>query len=124
MVGRDLLAQISPLAILTISARGSVDGVTRKTPLTEDGLDAAEGLRIIQQLRSLTGFPGIDFCQRQLTTTHQDKGQTMNTVYLNGGYLPMEEARISPMDRGFLFGDGIYEVIPSHDGKLVGFTPT
>ena len=47
----------------------------------------------------------------------------MNTVYLNGGYLPMEEARISPMDRGFLFGDGIYEVIPSYDGKLVGFTP-
>jgi D-alanine transaminase len=27
------------------------------------------------------------------------------------------------MDRGFLFGDGIYEVIPSYDGRLVGFTP-
>ena len=47
----------------------------------------------------------------------------MNTVYLNGVYLPMDEARISPMDRGFLFGDGIYEVIPSYDGRLVGFTP-
>lgn len=47
----------------------------------------------------------------------------MSTVYLNGVYLPMEEARISPMDRGFLFGDGIYEVIPSYDGQLVGFTP-
>jgi D-alanine transaminase len=35
----------------------------------------------------------------------------------------MEEARISPMDRGFLFGDGIYEVVPSYDGQLVGFTP-
>jgi len=35
----------------------------------------------------------------------------------------MSEARISPMDRGFLFGDGIYEVIPAYDGKLVGFTP-
>jgi D-alanine transaminase len=35
----------------------------------------------------------------------------------------MSEARISPMDRGFLFGDGIYEVIPSYDGKLVGFGP-
>jgi D-alanine transaminase len=46
----------------------------------------------------------------------------MTTVYLNGDYLPMGEARISPMDRGFLFGDGIYEVIPSYDGKLVGFT--
>lgn len=47
----------------------------------------------------------------------------MSTVYLNGVYLPMSEARISPMDRGFLFGDGIYEVIPSYDGKLVGFAP-
>ena len=47
----------------------------------------------------------------------------MSIVYLNGDYLPMEEARISPMDRGFLFGDGIYEVVPSYDGKLVGFGP-
>jgi D-alanine transaminase len=47
----------------------------------------------------------------------------MSIVYLNGDYMPMEEARISPMDRGFLFGDGIYEVIPSYDGKLVGFAP-
>ena len=47
----------------------------------------------------------------------------MSTVYLNGDYMPMEEARISPMDRGFLFGDGIYEVVPSYGGKLVGFSP-
>lgn len=32
-------------------------------------------------------------------------------VYLNGAFLPVEEARISPFDRGFLFGDGIYEVV-------------
>lgn len=37
--------------------------------------------------------------------------------------MPLEEARISPMDRGFLFGDGIYEVIPSYGGKMVGFGP-
>ncbi|MFT4614479.1 MAG: D-alanine transaminase [Bacteroidia bacterium] len=47
----------------------------------------------------------------------------MSTVYLNGDYIPMAEAHISPMDRGFLFGDGIYEVVPSYDGKLVGFGP-
>jgi D-alanine transaminase len=47
----------------------------------------------------------------------------MSIVYLNGEYLPMEQARISPMDRGFLFGDGIYEVVPSYDGKMVGFGP-
>ena len=47
----------------------------------------------------------------------------MSDVYLNGSFMPASEARISPMDRGFLFGDGIYEVIPSYQGKLVGFTP-
>lgn len=47
----------------------------------------------------------------------------MSIVFLNNEYMPMEQAKISPMDRGFLFGDGIYEVIPSYDGKLVGFGP-
>ena len=47
----------------------------------------------------------------------------MTIAYLNGSYMPLEEARISPMDRGFLFGDGIYEVVPSYGGKMVGFGP-
>lgn len=47
----------------------------------------------------------------------------MSVVYLNGEYLRAEQAKISPMDRGFLFGDGIYEVIPSFDGQFVGFAP-
>lgn len=46
----------------------------------------------------------------------------MSTAYLNGAYMPLEEARISPLDRGFLFGDGIYEVIPYYQGKPVGLT--
>lgn len=45
----------------------------------------------------------------------------MSIAFLNGSYMPMEEAKISPLDRGFLFGDGIYEVIPSYQGKTVGF---
>ena len=40
-------------------------------------------------------------------------------AYLNGHYLPKNEAQISPMDRGFLFGDGIYEVIPCHNRKPI-----
>ena len=44
----------------------------------------------------------------------------MTIAYLNGEYAPLEDAKISPMDRGFLFGDGIYEVIPSYGGKTVG----
>ena len=44
----------------------------------------------------------------------------MTIAYLNGEYIPLEEAKISPMDRGFLFGDGIYEVIPSYGGRTIG----
>jgi D-alanine transaminase len=40
------------------------------------------------------------------------------TVYLNGQYLPLNEAKVSVLDRGFLFGDGIYEVIPAYSGRL------
>jgi D-alanine transaminase len=46
----------------------------------------------------------------------------MTIAFLNGEYLPLTEARISPMDRGFLFGDGIYEVIPAYQGHFVGFS--
>ena len=42
-----------------------------------------------------------------------------NIVYLNGLYLPVEEATISVLDRGFLFGDGVYEVIPVFGNKLL-----
>jgi len=42
----------------------------------------------------------------------------MNQVYLNGKLLPIEQAQISVLDRGFLLGDGVYEVIPAFGGKL------
>ncbi len=45
----------------------------------------------------------------------------MRTVYLNGDYVPENEARISIFDRGFLFADGVYEVTTVVDGKLIGF---
>jgi D-alanine transaminase len=44
-------------------------------------------------------------------------------AYLNGLYLPLDEARISPLDRGFLFGDGVYEVIPCYAGTLFRLEP-
>lgn len=37
--------------------------------------------------------------------------------YLNGTWLPLSEARISPLDRGFIFGDGVYEVVPVYRRK-------
>lgn len=41
--------------------------------------------------------------------------------YLNGQQLPLAEARISPLDRSFLFGDGVYEVIPVYGGRPFRF---
>jgi D-alanine transaminase len=42
-------------------------------------------------------------------------------VYLNGEYVPLTEAKISVLDRGFLFGDGVYEVMPWYQGHFLGF---
>lgn len=42
----------------------------------------------------------------------------MSVAYLNGEFLPRDEACIPVMDRGFLFGDGVYEVIPVYGGRL------
>lgn len=42
----------------------------------------------------------------------------MDTVYLNGEYMPAAEAKVSVLDRGFIFGDGVYEVIPVYGGRL------
>jgi D-alanine transaminase len=39
------------------------------------------------------------------------------TVYLNGDWLPLSEAKISVLDRGFIFGDGIYEVVPVYSKR-------
>ncbi len=42
----------------------------------------------------------------------------MSIVYLNGSFLPEEQAFVPVMDRGFVFGDGVYEVIPVYGGRL------
>lgn len=42
----------------------------------------------------------------------------MATIYLNGQFLPDDQPCISPLDRGFIFGDGVYEVIPVYNGHL------
>lgn len=41
----------------------------------------------------------------------------MATVYLNGEYTSADHAKVSVFDRGFLFGDGVYEVIPVYEGR-------
>jgi len=42
----------------------------------------------------------------------------MSQVYLDGKFLPPDQARVSVFDRGFIFGDGVYEVIPVFGGRL------
>ena len=44
-------------------------------------------------------------------------------VYVNGEYVPEAEAKVSVFDRGFLFADGVYEVTPVVNGKLVDYDP-
>lgn len=41
--------------------------------------------------------------------------------YLNGAFVPLREARISPLDRGFLYSDGVYEVMPVYGGRPFRF---
>lgn len=38
-------------------------------------------------------------------------------VYLNGAFMPMDEARVPVLDRGFIFGDGVYEVVPAYSRR-------
>lgn len=42
----------------------------------------------------------------------------MTLAYWNGSYLPLEEVRVSPLDRGYLFADGVYEVVAVYDGRI------
>jgi D-alanine transaminase len=39
------------------------------------------------------------------------------TVYLNGQFLPLEDAKVSVLDRGFIYGDGVYELVPVYGRK-------
>ena len=41
-------------------------------------------------------------------------------VYLNGNFIEKDKAFVSVMDRGFLFGDGVYEVFPAYNRKIIG----
>lgn len=43
-------------------------------------------------------------------------------AYFNGEFLPLDDIKISPLDRGFLFADGVYEAIPAYNGQLFRLT--
>jgi len=50
---------------------------------------------------------------------HGSRVSAERIAFVNGAFVPLAEARISVMDRGFLFGDGIYEVTAVLDGRLI-----
>lgn len=52
---------------------------------------------------------------------HHSHPMNDNLCYLNGEYLPLSQARVPVLDRGFVFGDGIYEVVPVYGGRLFRF---
>jgi D-alanine transaminase len=49
-------------------------------------------------------------------------GEPLPICHLNGEFLPLRDARISPLDRGFLYSDGCYEVTPVYAGRPFRFT--
>ena len=49
-------------------------------------------------------------------------GAPLPIAYLDGQFVPVAEARISPLDRGFLFADAVYEVLPAYGGRPFRFT--
>ncbi len=51
-----------------------------------------------------------------LASSHNEIG------FFNGDYMPLQDIRVSPFDRGFLFGDGIYEVTPIYNNRPLGGT--
>jgi D-alanine transaminase len=42
-------------------------------------------------------------------------------AYLNGEFVPLKDARVSPLDRAFLYADSVYEVMPVYGGRVFRF---
>jgi D-alanine transaminase len=74
---------------------------------------------------TIAAKPSIIRRIRALLTMRGDNS-VMNTLpplpcYLNGEFTELPNAKISVMDRGFIFGDGVYEVVPAYSGQLFRF---
>src|SRR5215213_237743 len=69
-------------------------------------------------------YPHQQFAYRNLTQIRSPRRlhrriRLEQIAYVNGSYVPLSEAKVSILDRGFLFADGIYEVAAVLDGKLI-----
>ncbi len=68
--------------------------------------------------RTPGGNPGdaLQAPSRPTAAQGPDANRVGQIVYLNGAFTPIEDARVPVLDRGFIFGDAIYEVVPAYDG--------
>lgn len=66
------------------------------------------------QTRELDADTECDSCADPVPVT----ASSGSPAYLNGRFLPVQEASVPVMDRGFLFGDGVYELIPVYGGRV------
>ena len=84
--------------------------------LTRDGAPVAEFPVVALEEVPVAGFlsRGWDTLQ-----THLPHAMTSPIAHFNGQLLPLDRISISPLDRGFIFGDGVYEVIPVYDGVML-----
>src|SRR3954466_1742186 len=60
---------------------------------------------------------GSSRARRSSTAGPFCEADDVTTAYLNGSFTPLEDARISPLDRGFLYGDAVYEVVHAYRGR-------
>src|ERR1700688_1748882 len=69
---------------------------------------------------ALRNCPGNSRTQCDATASQPTRRKRLNQIaYVNGSFVPLSEAKVSILDRGFLFADGIYEVAAVLDGKLI-----
>src|SRR4051812_37482243 len=75
-------------------------------------------VRVVRVIPSLIAHPGPAQANDRVDSRTTTNGIGKVIVYLNGQFLPLEDAKISVLDRGFIFGDAVYEVWRLVGGKL------
>src|SRR6185295_11353679 len=90
-----------------------------RTPARQSATTNCAAADTSRRVRSDPAGRRVNNARRRLDISAQrDSLDPMTTVYLNGEFVPHERALISVDDRGFVFGDGIYEGLRAIDGKV------
>src|SRR3982075_3982696 len=87
---------------------------TRSLAMTEVCFFAHGGLKFVDQALTISRIQGGTAASQPNRRIRLDR-----IAYVNGSFVPLADAKVSVLDRGFLFADGIYEVAAVLDGKLI-----